>query len=157
MSAGKEVTIHERTIAANGWMGAGYAVVDPETGGGAYLIEGGANGAIFLITFILLVIAILLPIFLFSAGFIGIGGLLLAGGGGLWNFYSFVKELSEISTPDEFNNLAMFTSLKALASIALGLLGWFMYGFGPELGVFNPLTAYSLLNAAIFFWTGLLR
>ena len=44
VAAGKEVTIHESPITANGWSGAGYSVVDPETGAGGYLIEGGARG-----------------------------------------------------------------------------------------------------------------
>jgi hypothetical protein len=33
-----------RAISVNGWSGAGYSVIDPETGAGGYLIEGGANG-----------------------------------------------------------------------------------------------------------------
>jgi hypothetical protein len=103
------------------------------------------------------VISILLPIFLFSGGFIGVFGLLLTGGGALWNFASFIKELGEISTFEEFNNLAAFTSLKALAGIALGLLGRFFYGYGPEFGPINALTPYSILNAAILFFTGLFR
>lgn len=44
VAAGKEVTIHQSAITANGWTGAGYTVIDPETGAGAYLIEGGARG-----------------------------------------------------------------------------------------------------------------
>ncbi|MBK9394639.1 MAG: hypothetical protein IPN40_12405 [Uliginosibacterium sp.] len=44
VAAGKEVTIHERPIHAFGWSGSGYAVVDPETGAGAYMIDGRANG-----------------------------------------------------------------------------------------------------------------
>jgi hypothetical protein len=44
ISSGKEVTIHERPINHAGFSGAGYVITDPETGAGAYLIEGGANG-----------------------------------------------------------------------------------------------------------------
>jgi hypothetical protein len=44
IATGKEVTIHERAITANGWSGAGYSVIDSDTGAGGYLIEGGANG-----------------------------------------------------------------------------------------------------------------
>jgi hypothetical protein len=47
VSTGKEVTIHERAVTANGWSGAGYTVIDPENGAGAYLIEGGARGGFF--------------------------------------------------------------------------------------------------------------
>ncbi|WP_034835274.1 hypothetical protein [Endozoicomonas numazuensis] len=42
--AGKTVTAHERNITLNGWNGAGYLIIDPETGAGAYKISGGANG-----------------------------------------------------------------------------------------------------------------
>ena len=44
IAAGKEVTISEKPVTVGGWTGAGYAIVDPATGAGAYLIEGGANG-----------------------------------------------------------------------------------------------------------------
>ncbi len=44
LAAGKEVTIHERPIIAHGWKGAGFISIDPETGAGAYTIEGGSNG-----------------------------------------------------------------------------------------------------------------
>jgi hypothetical protein len=41
---GKQVTIHESPITTLGFSGAGYMVIDPETGSGSYLISGGANG-----------------------------------------------------------------------------------------------------------------
>ncbi|MBO4511159.1 MAG: hypothetical protein J5746_00180, partial [Victivallales bacterium] len=44
IEAGKEVTFHEKAISAHGWSGQGYIIVDPETGAGAYLIEGKGNG-----------------------------------------------------------------------------------------------------------------
>ena len=43
--AGKEITVHEKPISYNGWGGYGYIIVDPETGAGAYLIQGSGNGA----------------------------------------------------------------------------------------------------------------
>lgn len=46
INAGKEVTFHERAINAHGWTGHGYIIVDPDTGAGAYLIEGSGNGGI---------------------------------------------------------------------------------------------------------------
>ncbi|MFY0567184.1 transglutaminase-like domain-containing protein [Archangium lansingense] len=45
VASGKEVTIHQRPMEIPGWSGAGYVITDAETGAGAYLIEGGANGA----------------------------------------------------------------------------------------------------------------
>jgi hypothetical protein len=44
IQAGKEVTFHERGINAHGFSGYGYIITDPDTGGGAYLIEGKGNG-----------------------------------------------------------------------------------------------------------------
>ena len=46
VNAGKEVTVHEKSINKHGWKGFGYIVIDPETGAGAYLIEGSGNGAV---------------------------------------------------------------------------------------------------------------
>jgi len=42
---GKQVTVSQSNINFNGWTGAGYIIFDPVTGGGAYLISGGLNGA----------------------------------------------------------------------------------------------------------------
>ena len=44
VQAGKEVTVHEKPISAHGFTGYGYTITDPETGAGAYLIEGRGNG-----------------------------------------------------------------------------------------------------------------
>ena len=43
VNAGKEVTVHEKSINKHGWKGFGYIVIDPETGAGAYIIEGNGN------------------------------------------------------------------------------------------------------------------
>lgn len=42
--SGKAVTVHEKPINIFGWNGTGYAIIDPNTGAGAYKISGGANG-----------------------------------------------------------------------------------------------------------------
>ncbi|MDF2464329.1 MAG: transglutaminase domain protein [Ramlibacter sp.] len=44
LAVGYEVTIHEAPITQDGWKGAGFMVIDPATGAGGYLIEGGSNG-----------------------------------------------------------------------------------------------------------------
>lgn len=44
VSAGKTVTIHQAPINASGWTGAGYIETNPDTGTGAYLIEGHGDG-----------------------------------------------------------------------------------------------------------------
>lgn len=44
ISAGREVTAHERNISVKGWTGLGYVILALTTGAGAYLIGGGADG-----------------------------------------------------------------------------------------------------------------
>lgn len=46
LNAGKEVITHQSRINYKNWTGSGYAIIDPDTGAGAYLISGGANGAV---------------------------------------------------------------------------------------------------------------
>ena len=46
IQAGKEVTVHEKPINAHGWTGYGYTITDPETGAGAYIIEGRGTGGV---------------------------------------------------------------------------------------------------------------
>jgi hypothetical protein len=44
LDVGHEVMIHEKPITQSGWTGAGYTTIDPETGSGGYMIDGGGNG-----------------------------------------------------------------------------------------------------------------
>lgn len=44
INAGKEVTISQTQVHAFGWSGTGYIVLNPNTGTGAYLIDGGICG-----------------------------------------------------------------------------------------------------------------
>ncbi len=59
IQAGKEVTVHERGINAHGFSGYGYIITDPDTGGGAYLIEGKGNGGFMLALFFAMLASIL--------------------------------------------------------------------------------------------------
>ena len=59
IQAGKEVTVHEKAINAFGWSGYGYTIVDPDTGAGAYLIEGRGNGGILLALLYSIAVAII--------------------------------------------------------------------------------------------------
>jgi len=43
-SAGREVFVHTDPVEVPGWTGAGYIILDPATGAGAWKITGGANG-----------------------------------------------------------------------------------------------------------------
>jgi hypothetical protein len=46
LDAGNEVTTHESPITQSGWTGAGYIFIDPSTGAGGYIIDGGSNGGV---------------------------------------------------------------------------------------------------------------
>jgi len=65
IEAGKTVTFHEKQINAHGWTGYGFIIIDPETGAGAYLIEGKGNGG-FILTYILEMISLIYAV-LFEA------------------------------------------------------------------------------------------
>jgi len=45
LAQGKEVTVSQSNITANGWTGVGYIITDPVTGSGAYKISTGKNGS----------------------------------------------------------------------------------------------------------------
>ncbi len=47
LAVGKEVIAHTQPITISGWAGAGYIILDPVTGAGAYKITGGRNGGDF--------------------------------------------------------------------------------------------------------------
>lgn len=44
LAVGREVITHTDAVSVPGWSGAGYVILDPETGVGAYKIAGGGNG-----------------------------------------------------------------------------------------------------------------
>jgi hypothetical protein len=46
LTAGKEVITHTDAVSVSGWSGAGYIIVDPQTGDGAFKIGGGSNGGL---------------------------------------------------------------------------------------------------------------
>jgi len=74
LSAGKEVTVHEKDITVNGWTGCGYTILDPDTGAGAYKIAGGSNGGG--LTFAKGILTVL-GIILVCTGTVGIAPILL--------------------------------------------------------------------------------
>jgi hypothetical protein len=66
VQAGKEVTVHEKPISAHGFTGYGYTITDPETGAGAYLIEGKGNGGILILVGLVVMLVALV-------GFLAVG------------------------------------------------------------------------------------
>ncbi len=64
LAVGKEVTTHTDPVSVPGYTGAGYVIIDPDTGIGAYKIGGGMNGG-WLLLFVGMAIALL---FLITVG-----------------------------------------------------------------------------------------
>lgn len=82
----------EKTINYKGYKGSGYIILDPQTGRGAYLIDGGANGAIAMIVSALLIMGIA---FLFlEVNPIAFAGLLILSAGLLTTAYGFITNNS---------------------------------------------------------------
>lgn len=46
VTTGKHAIVSQLAVTVGNWTGVGYIIIDPETGSGAYLIEGEANGGI---------------------------------------------------------------------------------------------------------------
>lgn len=63
LNAGYEVITHTDAVSVPGWSGAGYIILDPETGDGVYKIESGSNGAGL---FFGLIIGTAISLFIFS-------------------------------------------------------------------------------------------
>ncbi len=156
LDAGYEVTIHEAPITVSGWTGAGFTMIDPQTGAGGYLIEGGSSGGwlkiVLAITF--LVIAAFLTVNLFLGGFIGLFGLLLGVGGAALSYIQLLNNIKKATNDDELNNAAAFAAIKGLASIMLSVLLLTFYSSLIVLGPITNLLPFSLINFAIFFISG---
>jgi hypothetical protein len=67
LAVGKEVTTHSDDVSVPGWTGAGYIIMDPDTGIGAYKIGGGENGAYMIVAGVA-VTAIAISIIMFAIG-----------------------------------------------------------------------------------------
>lgn len=156
LDVGYEVTIHASPISQDGWAGAGFTLIDPATGAGGYLIEGGTNGGWLLVVLAiaLLVIAAYFAVTLFLAGIIGGFALFLGIAGPLLSYYQLLKGLGEINSHAELNALTAFVSLKAFAAIILSTLTMAFYSVNITIGFLNQMQPFSIFNFAIFFMGG---
>ena len=141
VNAGKEVTVHEKAITAFGWTGYGYTIVDPDTGAGAYIIEGKGNGGWLAILGALIKVIMILPAIIFATAILlmllpefAVGAILLmVSGTTLWiNAEIYLSDYP--CAQDFFKGLAT-TILEALggASIIMTKLAFWsslMIGFG---------------------------
>jgi hypothetical protein len=114
VGAGRQVTVSQAPVSVGSWNGTGMIVVDPETGAGAYLIDGKANGGFYLALFFA-VFNVFFAIFLASFG---------AGLAALWVIvpfillnYVFKNCILKFTPQDEFAVGYVEMSLTAISAI----------------------------------------
>jgi hypothetical protein len=121
LDAGNEVTTHERPITQSGWTGSGYTFIEPETGAGGYIIDGGSNGGY-------LVLAALLSFGLAPLGFVllvGIGSLATFGaalflvGAMYYSLTKFIERIDQILKKDNLTIEERRQTIEAISFVTL--------------------------------------
>lgn len=140
--AGKEVIFHEKAISAHGWTGHGYIMVDPNTGAGAYIIEGRGNGGNLGIEFAAL--AGLTVIGLFGSPLFILIMLIISAWVSIMLFFITYEPCGNAKADDLGFTITMFS---AIATAGLGLIGKIgnaiMVLIGGWIYTTGPLTALS--------------
>jgi hypothetical protein len=157
VNAGKEVITHTDSIQVPGWSGAGYMIVDNETGEGAYKISGGRNGGDYTLaaegSFAISTLATINNV-LHGAKFIGVTGL-VAGPISAYLFIAlgmvtFLALLMAAATGPDFsahqqerNLITLFTTVATIGAVlAVG-------GAGAGAAVFSILFMLHFIIAEI--------
>lgn len=137
VSAGMTVITSQSSISYGGNPTSGYIVMNPNTGAAAYKIANGTDGAIFIVTFALIVAAILAALVLLTSGAVFVGAIIL--GLSLLNFGGWIKAIKNAENETQFNQ----ASFKAALSAALSLVpsAW-LY----EMGGAEALAAKAIVN-----------
>jgi len=140
INSGKEVSIPQREVTKDGWTGAGYLVIDPNTGAGAYMMSGGFAGGGFTLPqlhplLLFLIGALLVGIGIFAGLELGIALAIAAIVIGLYDLISNILPIlnNPNLTPDQKElvvaALATFFAigvLIALAGIVFGAFSGFV-------------------------------
>ncbi len=104
LAIGKEVTTHTDPLSVPGYTGAGYIIIDPDTGIGAYKIGGGMNGAFIIILTFTFLILMAISVFAFAPFWLAS---IIALAGGVLSVSEFSKYIEDITTTkpiDEWNS-----------------------------------------------------
>lgn len=110
LAAGKEVMTHTDDVSVPGWTGAGYIIMDPHTGIGAYKIGGGENGAIIAIAFAVVMMSVALLLALEAGAIFFIG----------WEFLNIGLFLYSLATSESPQD-AITASFGAFISALMGM------------------------------------
>lgn len=109
------------SITLSGWTGAGYTFIDPETGAGGYIIDGGSNGAFLSAVFFLAIISIMvLTVAVSSAA--GPAVFAFTFFVQLVSYKAFIKELQTSNDPTYLSGKA-FLSVMSLLFLLVGKSG----------------------------------
>ncbi len=114
---GYEVTIHERPILESGWKGAGYTKIDPTTGAGGYMIDGGSNGAA-LILMVTLISFLIIPLAMLVAG-ATITSIATAGAFLIIAIKQFIEKVDEILKKENLTEYQKNGAIGLLSALTL--------------------------------------
>lgn len=120
VAAGKRVITHTDAVSVPGWHGAGYVILDQDTGAGAWKIAGGQNGGgVFWVTVLLLSLLAALAL---VSGQILEAALIL---GALYNFRRAVEHIahSDVSSEEAYHELKNAAAIALLEVFGGKLLG----------------------------------
>jgi len=134
LAVGKEVVTHTDSVSVPGWSGAGYIILDPVTGDGAYKISGGENGG-FLLAFIITAIALIVALYILLNVSIFIGAGLF-----IWEIVNTQLWLSALDSANSIDDINKANFAQVLVT---------------SLGLVAPLFA-AVNEAYVVIWFGIL-
>lgn len=98
--------------------------------------------------------ALLIPLFLVSAGVIGVGGALFATGLGLLNVYKWSVRVEQASNQREFDQASAAAALSALSTLAFAAIGVQSFGYISQIGGFSAIRAVQAIGAIFSYFLG---
>jgi hypothetical protein len=154
LSAGKEIITHSDSINIKGWNGAGYIIMDKQTGDGAYKISGGYNGGVLLAVTLAYLLAIIVPLFATSFfGFLVVAGLSALN---IWSLNTAISNAldNENLTEEQKESFIFFSAIISIIASIVGLKGVNAAGINSgvsleTLGIVTIIDLFNTLNAAI--------
>ncbi|NIT62225.1 MAG: hypothetical protein GWN00_40345, partial [Aliifodinibius sp.] len=118
LSTGKEIITHTEAVSITGWSGAGYIIIDPLTGDGAYKIGGGQNGSwlsLFIFAFVMILFFAAIITIVATVG-LGILGTFLVSFE-VFGFLAWVYDINNAKTFDDFNRASAGAALISILGL----------------------------------------
>ena len=151
LNAGMEVSIHERPITIDGWTGAGYTKIDPNTGAGGYMIDGGGNGGIlqdFAVNGLVTVLSTILE------GFGKFGKIL----SGIYAVVDHIKTIWGLV----FADCSTGQKIAGIISVTILAIGFLLMApafavFGLLAAIIYALVAFSISSAVAYGWNSVCK